>query len=138
MIVCGHDYRPPVIAGFRSTLGVYDEVYTAAVEHQERLRWQQWQATSGPLPVALWVLGTDPSVEAFLFVPEERIVVPAWATRRHLHKAAVDRIYWSLSGVAQIAPRFLFEGVQNLPLNYEAEIEQWMAENGASAALWQC
>ena len=42
MIVCEHDYRPPVIAGSRSTLGVYDEVCTVAVEHQERLRWQQW------------------------------------------------------------------------------------------------
>ena len=51
-------------------------------------------------------------------------MVLAWATQRHLHKAAVDRIHWSQSGVAQIAPRLLFEGAQNLPSNYEAEIER--------------
>ena len=68
--------------------------------------------------------GPGPSVEAFLFVPEERTVVPAWSTQRHWHKAAVDRIYWSLSGVEQIAPRLLFEGVQTLPSTNEAEIER--------------
>ena len=132
---CIHDRRHPVAARSHLMHGVYGEVYSSVVEHQERRWWLQWEAASGSLLVAWWVSG---NVEAFLSGPKEQNVMSVWVTQHQPRMAGVGQIYWSLSGVAVSALSHPFEGEQILPAKNEAVIERLMVVNGASEALVQC
>ena len=132
---CKHDRKHPVAARSHSMHGVYGEVYSSVVEHQERRWWLQWEAASGSLLVAWWVSG---NVEAFLFDPKEQNVMSVWVAQHQPRMAGVGQIYWCLSGLAVSAPSHPFEGEQILPAKNEAEIERLMVVNGASGALVQC
>lgn len=131
---CRHDRKHPVAARSHSMHGVYGEVYSSVVEHQERRWWLQWEAASGSLLVAWWV----GNVEAFLFGPKEQNVMSVWVAQHQPRMAGVGQIYWSPSGVAVSALSHPFEGEQILPAKNEAEIERLMVVNGASGALVQC